>query len=258
MGNDLTVRFNISVKHGTESLVDFLLSESCFSERVLKIIFNNHPKLEKILKGKNKREWKKLATDYAHKFYREYNLTLLKQQKRVESVWRKVEKGAGVALTDILNTDWEGISKPTAEMGIISICPRYLQRQDFQYYYKEQLFQSLATILHEVTHFIYFKKWAQLFPQDKEDTYEAPHPVWHLSEIMAPILNNDPKLKVLIPDAEVFGYTDYNQKAFNKTGFLSIKGYFERNYLKFKNQGKSIEEFLTWARGKVWKMKFGF
>lgn len=258
MKDSLSVKFDINVAHGTESLTDFLLNESCFGEHAERIIFNNHPELKKILQGKSKKEWRKLATGYVRRFYKENNLVLLKQQKRVETVWRKVEKETGKILAGLLNTDWEGINKPKAEMGIISICPRYLQRQDFQYYYREHPFQSLATILHEVTHFVYFKKWGQLFPRDKENTYEDPHPVWHLSEIMAPILNNDPRLKVLIPDAEVFGYTDYNQKAFDKAGSLSIKGYFERNYLEFKTQGKTIEEFLTWARGKVLKMKFGF
>ena len=56
---------------------------------------------------------------------------------------------------------------------------------------------------HEILHFLWFKKWKEVFPETGLKEYESPHLVWRLSEIMDPIiLQCQPKIKELIKPAK--------------------------------------------------------
>lgn len=94
--------------------------------------------------------------------------------------------------------------------------------------------------MHEITHFIYFKKWKGLFSKDGLGTFESLHPFWHLSEIMAPTINNEESIRIILPDASIDTFPEYLKPDNDK---VSIYGFFVQKYLEFKKDGKSIEDF---------------
>ena len=151
-----------------------------------------------------------------------------------------------------MNTDWQGIPTLTWDVGVVPMYPRFLDEKIFQTYYLQYPFQAIPTALHEITHFIYFKKWAELFPSDTKEMFEYPDLVWHLSELMAEAINSDERLRILIPDAEGYGHPIYRNVPFqkNKQDF-SQYGYFAKKYLEFKKTGKSIDNFLKEAREEI-------
>lgn len=54
--------------------------------------------------------------------------------------------------------------------------------------------------LHEITHFIWFKKWNEHF-HDKWEEYDTPHLKWVFSEMVVESILSDEKLKALNPYA---------------------------------------------------------
>jgi len=240
-----------------EDLHFFLFTDNYFKEDFLDQIAQEYPKLHKDLAGRSDQEGKKILGQYLDKFYQDKKDNLLNSLNSAKDIWKPIEQEVGEILSDQFKTDWGGVSDLTAVVGITETCSRDLDAKIFQFFYLQYPFQAVATILHEITHFIYFKKWSELFPQDHHDTKEAPHKYWHLSEILVSIFNSDERLKSLVPDADVYGHPEYrnmpsNQKLMN----MSVHGFFEQKYLKFKLHGKGIEEYLEFCRSEIEELNF--
>jgi len=48
--------------------------------------------------------------------------------------------------------------------------------------------QVKVVILHELSHFLFFKKIKEIFPEVNEQEFESPHLIWKLSEIVPGII----------------------------------------------------------------------
>lgn len=250
------VKFVQDIEAVKESL-NYLLSSDSFADEVIQNLSENHPKIHKLLKESPKESYKKAISEGIGEFFEKNKTELSEALERTIKVWEPIEEQVGIALAKQFDTNWEGISDITAIVGMTEMCPRDIDKLNFQFYYMQYPFQTLATILHEITHFIYFKKWAELFPEDKEETREAPHSYWHLSEILVSVFNNDDSIKKLIPDAETRGYSEYRNRPYDsKIMDMSLQGYFEKKYLEYKADDKSIEDFLKFCRSEVDKIKF--
>ncbi len=95
----------------------------------------------------------------------------------------------------------------------------------------------LEVIMHECCYFLYFEKWGQLHPKMNPKNFELPYLEWHLSEIIAPIILNDQKVKKLLKQKAVF-YEEYEKiKINNKT----VPKYFTELY----KQNKNFKDFLN-------------
>jgi hypothetical protein len=253
----LNIKFISDRKRIEDDLHFFLFTDNPFKEEFLGQIAEYHPELHKDLAGKGDEEGKEILNKYLTKFYQAHQDQLEQSVDNVEKIWRPIEEKVGEALSEQFSNDWEGISDLTAVVGVTEVCPRDLDAKIFQFFYLQYPFQALATTLHEITHFIYFKKWAELFPEDHKDTREAPHKYWHLSEILVSVFNNDEKVRGLIPDADVYGDPTYrNKPSESELMDMSVRGYFEKKYLEFKSEGKSIEDYLKFCRGEIEKFDF--
>src|SRR3989344_4728287 len=159
----------------TESLCFFLLEDNPFKKETVKFLQEDHLTLKKIIsKNKNINFQKKAIKDYVDEYFQKHKDELEAYNGNIHSVWTKLEKKVFQRLSELLNTDLKGLESIVCYMGIVRLYPRDLQSLSFQIYFKDYIFRSLATILHEVTHFIYFKKLRELFPNSIEDTFEAP------------------------------------------------------------------------------------
>ena len=152
-----------------------------------------------------------------------------------EAFWRQMEGEMLPLIARVLEVDWpESAPQILALTSINPICPRFLNHLAFFLSYSIPHEQSAAVITHEISHFLYFAKWKQVFPKAKPHTFDNPYVEWNLSEILAPIILNDSRIqkilnipqhlyvehrKYAIADKPMFNhFTDhYNQHRVNKS-----------------------------------------
>lgn len=217
----------------TSNVLNFFLDpENIYYEELSKDIFQDHP----VLKEKTVH-----LKDYVLKYYRKNNTKIVSYKGDVENSWKNKWSKVQDILSEALNMDWLGIDEINCNVGIARIYPRDLKKYTLQVCFLDSIAYSESVILHEITHFLYFKKWKSLFSGDNFSDFEAPHPFWHLSEIVAPLINNDNKIIELIPQAEVKSYKEHDD----------IFDIFKDKYLESKN----IEDFLRFARKKILELK---
>lgn len=235
----------------------FVAEPNYFADLVDRQIFDDHPDLERKLAGLQNGKKKKIIREYVLEYTKKNRRDIQNALNEQKTAWNKIGDQVLLTLSKLLNTDWEGINEIRWDVGIAQIYPRELDMLLFQTFYLQYVFQAIPMALHELTHFIYFKKWHELFPGDEKETFEAPHPYWHLSEMMAPIINSEDDLRRLIPDANTFNDPIYHAKPFNEESpEISMQGYFTQKYIQFKSQGKGIDSFLRSAREDVQKIDF--
>jgi len=103
--------------------------------------------------------------------------------------------------------------------------------------------------MHEILHFLYFKKWKEVFPKAERRTFDSPHLVWRLSEILDPIiLNNYPKIQKLTK----LKHQTYKEFQKAKIGNEKLVPHFEVLYRKHLQSKKPFEVFLkiAWKEAK--------
>ena len=57
---------------------------------------------------------------------------------------------------------------------------------------------TISIITHEISHFLYFKKFKEIFPKISRKNYEAPRKEWLLSELVAVIISHDPRILKIV------------------------------------------------------------
>lgn len=159
--------------------------------------------------------------------------------KNVKSEWEKIEEEVFKILSEIIQTDWSK-KHITAFISINPIYPRFINNWSFCVSPDNK--HSNIIITHEISHFLYFKKFKEVFPRIKKDKYESPNKEWILSEIITPIILNDSRLgKVLGKNKSGF-YDEHKMLKLN--GKLVIK-IIEDLYKEFVIKNKDFTGFLV-------------
>ena len=98
------------------------------------------------------------------------------------------------AISDVMEEPWEPIDKIDIFLGACPIAPRFLENYSFllPYYYDIPILLNWSS--HEMIHFLYFKKWAEIYPNTDIRRFEKPFPEWVLSEILVIVIGNDQKI----------------------------------------------------------------
>lgn len=110
---------------------------------------------------------------------------------KCQSVWDKVNDDVMISLEKRLDTKWD-CELVTCKIGLLPVCPRDIVEKTFLINYGCDKKKLMAIAIHELCHFIYFKKWIEIFPDYKEEEFNFPHIAWYLSEAMIdPLINND-------------------------------------------------------------------
>jgi len=210
-------------------------------------IFKKHPKLKDVLNSKGENSQVAFIRNYILTFKKEHKKDLLKSKKKYELAWKKVKQRYFDLLSKILDTDWPKDHKNiTVLISINPICPRFLNDWGFSIFYDyKQISHVLEVIMHETCHFLYFKKWLELYPATDKKKFESPYIEWHLSELVAPIILNDKRVQTLLKQKAVF-YPEYSKIKINgnvaSTHFTEIYKNSEGDFKKFlSNSFKSIK-----------------
>ncbi len=236
------MKFEYSMDYIIKDFLFILSDNNYFREEQVSLIKEKFPALYLELKGKSSVAQEEIIKTFVEKYTRENKDIIDSYVNELNVLWNKIGEQISNTLCDLMQTNWE--KDCIGYVGIIPIYPRELGKRIFGLDHHDDLNDSIGVAIHELTHFIYFDKWASMFPNDKDWMFEAPHGVWHLSEIMAPVLNSDKKIVDIFPN--VFKESVYMDMKFKKSN-QSVHSYFENMY----RESNSFEDFLIKARDMV-------
>lgn len=208
-----------------------------------------YPELLPMIKNvKNKTEGIKKCTEFAYKLH-EFNKKEMQEGKeRLQSEWSKVGSEFLKVLAEHFETAWP-MNKPCV-IGYVSVqpvFPRFLDTYSFCLGYKN-ISDMIEVAAHEILHFLWFKKWQEVFPKTGLTEHESPHLVWRLSEILDPIiLQCHPKISELIKPKK-WGYSSFSKI---RIGNLGMTEYFRNIYLSSFKSRITFEKFLIQAWGEA-------
>lgn len=244
------VKFDqIPIKLETEWLHGFLFKNTwSWDKRILKV----HPGLRKAKSLKEEKDQIKFVQNYILE-YREKNKDKISTSiKRHEKGWQKIEAEYFQTLSKIIDTPWPKERKEIqAYVSINPICPRFLKDWSFSFDYDISLPIGREIVMHETCHFLYFKKWKEVFPKAKARTFEHPYIEWHLSEIMAPIILNDPRINKILKCKAGF-YKEHEKLKYEGERIVET---LNKMYKKHAKTDESFAEFLKDAYSLVKRAK---
>lgn len=203
-----------------------------------KYIIRKHPKIKKVFSFKTEAEQIKFLRNYTIQFKKDNQKLIEKNKIKYQREWQKIEKDFFILLSEIMQIDWPKNRKIIKSMiSVNPICPRFLNNWSFSIFYNyKKMSHAMEVIMHESCHFLYFEKWKKLYPKVNNKKFESPHIEWHLSELIAPIILNDQRIKKILKQKAVFYEEHKKIKINNKT----TPEYFTELY----NKSKNFEQFL--------------
>lgn len=206
-----------------------------------------YPELREIKKvSKDKDECLKRYREFVEGIHARDKALMASAQEQVQAEWEKIGRAFLEELSKHLETDWpEGRDKIIGYISALPAYPRFLKDYAFCVGYKN-LGNMIEVAAHEILHFLWFKKWGEVFPEIDKKEYESPHLVWRLSEIMDPIiLQCNPKIRELIKPRH-WGYSSFGGI---KIGDVGMTEYFKEIYIQSIASGDNFETTLE----KLWE-----
>ena len=203
-----------------------------------KYIIKKHSKIKKIFSFKTEEEQIKFLKNYLIQFKKDNQELIEKNKIKYQTEWQKIEKDFFILLSEIMQIDWPKNRKIIKGMiSVNPICPRFLNNWSFSIFYNyKKISHAMEVIMHESCHFLYFEKWKKLYPKVSNKKFESPHIEWHLSEIIAPIILNDQRIKKILKQKAV-SYEEHEKiKINNKTA--------PEYFTEFYNKNKDFKQFL--------------
>lgn len=205
-------------------------------------ILRKHPRLHPVLLLKRKKERERFINQYIDAFHASHAAAISGKAAMHERRWRKVESKFFTTSAEIINIAWPR-RVITALLSLNPICPRLLRSWSFFYYFDYSVQDVREVIMHECIHFLYFEKWRKLFPHSRVTSFESPHIVWHLSELIAPIILNDARMQKLLKKKAVF----YKEHERIRISSVSAPRYLTRLYRNMLDSGNDFGKFVRAA-----------
>jgi len=223
-------------KHYLEFIMRFLNPKKDdwnWKDKILK----KHPKLRKRLNQVfdiNKR--REIIENY---FFEEHKkkIKIMKEKSQIlNKSWSQLSEEFFISLSNMLGIYFpKKMSRIVANITLNPICPRDTFKYNFDIYYDYKISQSMAIIMHEIFHFLYFEKCKKVFGKKRKIKSDK-NLFLHLSEIVPRVILNTSKFqKIMRYDHKT--YPEYLKIKINNTRIDSCIEYI----LKKSN---NFEEFL--------------
>ena len=135
------------------------------------------------LRGKSYEERLNYITSCAFSTYQQKIDTIQSNLSKFQSMWDMYESKIITEFEKIFN---EKLDQPIIVEGRINInpiCPRFYDTWSYDVWCDSSPMDALVTAIHEITHFLWFDKWKQVFPNWKRSDFERPAISWLFSEI---------------------------------------------------------------------------
>jgi hypothetical protein len=203
-----------------------------------KYIIKKHPEIKKVFSLNTEEQQVKFLKSYIIQFKKDNQKPIEKNKIKYQTEWQQIEKDFSILLSEIMQIDWPKNKKIIKAMiSVNPICPRFLNDWSFSIFYNyKKMSHAMEVIMHECCHFLYFEKWKKIYPKMSHKKFESPYLEWHLSEMVAPIILNDSRIKKLLKQKAVF-YEEHEKIKINNK---PAPEYFTELY----NKNKSFEQFL--------------
>ena len=156
------------------------------------------PELGNIDKKLSKKEIEDKISELFTRYYKCNQNNIDNDIKKYNDLWNKYNDKYMEALSEYLNIDWGNIKTIYAYVGIVCICPRYLDDNSFVIGANFNDESVIRICAHECLHFIWFRKWKELYKDSKREEFETPHIVWKYSEMVTDSIINSKKIKNII------------------------------------------------------------
>lgn len=239
-------RFIPEVKFELASIdleADLLYRFSRPERRFGAVINRVYPELEDIIKkAQNKDEAILKCREFAEKIIERDQAIIIKTKEDIQADWSAISNDFLETLSKHFETEWpEDKNTIIGYISIMPIFPRFLDKYSFCVGYGRNIAQARETIAHEIVHFLWFKKWKEVFPEIPRNQYESPYLTWRLSEVMDQIiLQCQPEIKKLIQPTK-WGYDSFKDL---KIGDIGMTEYFMQVYMKCLETGQNFEKIL--------------
>lgn len=196
-----------------------------------------YPKLKELQNITNKSERKRAEYQFFSKVYKNKKPDLKRALVRFRRSWPKLNDRAMLALSEVMEKKWPETDRMVrAEISINPVCPRFIRDRRFSVFYKFDSTTMAAACMHEISHFIYFEKWREVFPKTKEKEFDRPYLVWKLSEMVPAIILNDKRIRKVV---------DFDFRAYPQFERCKIEGKPLLSYLQdFYDNRKDFADFL--------------
>jgi len=223
----------------TEMFLDFL--DTNWASKIMDE-FPEFLKIKSIIDEKGKKE---AIEKIIIQIRKELNEKMVTGLKNIKSEWQKVEEEVFKSLSNIIQTDWPE-KEITAYISINPICPRFLDSLSFSVSPDNK--NPNIIIAHEISHFLYFKKFKEIFPEIGKDKYEFPNKEWILSEIITPIILNDTRMIKILGKGGGFYSEHLKLKVDGKPLTQIIQDLYDKHVLKVNNFVGFIKENMKILR----------
>ena len=173
-----TVKFDIVTPDSASLLTTRFLVPGKSKWDWSKYIYKFHPELKDLIKGlKTEKTIYRKCYTYLSNFIDLNKKDLVIARKTYQADWDKINDKFLKVLSQHFQTEWPTSKKMIkASVSIIPICPRYLDNWSFNVFYRGK--SARKTACHEIIHFLYFKKWLEVFPETERREMDTPFLVW--------------------------------------------------------------------------------
>lgn len=227
------IRFDLADKNREAELFNSFIKRNNWLA-----LFANYKELITSLeneKDENKR--KSICLDFVEKSRAVHEVEMQSFSEDLADEWNKLGTTFLKLLSEHFQIDWPGETSITGHVSILPVFPRFLDEYSFFVGYKN-ISSMIEVCAHEILHFLWFKKWKEVFPDIARKEYERPSLVWRLSEIMDPIiLQSHPGISELIKP-KGWGYKSFKTK---KIGDVGMTEYFKKIYLDSIDLGDTFD-----------------
>ena len=198
-------------------------------QRWLANFIKKFPELETIQQENQERETRlREYRNFLAGIHDRDSLLMASAREAIQIEWEKIGATFLDALSKHFETEWPEGKEIIARISVLPVHPRHLDTYSFSLGYKD--LQSMVEVAaHEILHFLWFKKWKEVFPEIERKEYESPHLAWRLSEIMDPII-----LQCHTPIAELVHPKKWGYESFKSIIIdgVTMTEYFKKVYVE--------------------------
>lgn len=153
-----------------------------------------------------------------------------------EKSWEKINNLVFEKLSEIIEKDWREESEEyVARVTLLPICPRYLDYNTFDLNFSFANKTMRTMCLHELSHFLFFEKVKEVYPEEDKKDFEKPGTWWKFSEIIPAVIFDD--FKIFDLQEEVIVYGGIRKLEIHGRRILDI-------FKEFYKESQNFEEFM--------------
>ena len=207
------------------------------------VLYKHNPGLKEALVGAKTRQdrLKAIKEKYLKKALKEKKARLTKIAKLFQADWDEINDDFMKATATIMEEKW-WLKMIKARVSLCTVNPRFIEDSSMGIFYKHSPDSLLRPVAHECVHFLYFRKFKAVFPDISEKTYNGRMSlVWALSEILAPVILEQPELRKFF-DKDATRYAQFEKFKLSNGRFM-IK-HFERLFNNNRKKGMSFTDNL--------------